>query len=124
MKWVSAFVFTRTGVWLHGAAHLFFFCMMLCSCHSETGLHSRVVSVEGGYGYMVLCGQDTVIFQPYVPAVGRRVPFATMHHAQAVGKLVCRKLSEGLSPAVTREEVEALGASSDGKVGTDLSESR
>ena len=107
MKPVSELFFS-TGVWPRVAIHLLFLCMLLGSCHSGERLHSHAVQVEGGYGYVVLYGQDTVIFQPYMPAVGRRVPFASRQHAQAVGLLVCRKLAERQPPAVTREEVEAL----------------
>lgn len=76
------------------------------SCSSSRDdLHCEAVQVEGGYGYVVLHGADTLIVQPYMPAVGGRKPFTTQDDALAVGKLVCRKIAGGQSPAVSKEEV-------------------
>lgn len=88
------------------------FCLLLLfsaftACRDKE-VHCRVVRVEEGYGYIILQGRDTLIVQPYVPAVGGRMPFATRRHAQAVGELVCRKLMAGDSPSVSRDDVEAL----------------
>ena len=62
----------------------------------------RVMEVEGGYGYVVLHGADTLIYQPFIPALSGRLPFATKVEALAAGRLVCRKLA-----ALSREEVES-----------------
>lgn len=48
-----------------------------------------------------------VIYQPFIPAVGGRRPFLTKKDALNTGKLVCRRLAEGQSPALSREDVEA-----------------
>lgn len=77
------------------------------SCSSAGGrLRCHAVPVPGGYGYVVLHRADTLIKQPYVPAIGCRQPFRTKQEALEVGRLVCRKLREGKAPAVTPEEVE------------------
>ena len=81
-----------------------------CSGHAAGGgneLKCRVMEEEGGYGYVVLHGADTLIYQPFVPVVSGRLPFATKAEALAVGRLVCRKLVEGQSPRLSRKEVEA-----------------
>ena len=88
------------------------FCLLLLfsvftACRDK-GVHCQVIRVGEGYGYIILQGRDTLIVQPYVPAVGGGMPFATQHHAQAVGELVCRKLIAGDSPSVSRNDVEAL----------------
>lgn len=70
-------------------------------------LHCEGMRVQGGYGYVVLHGRDTLILQPYMPAVGGGMPFATEKEALKAGRLVCRKLSEGQPPTLSREEVEA-----------------
>lgn len=81
----------------------------LFSCQEE-GIHCRVFPVgEEGYGYCILDGRDTLIVQPYMPAVGRRMPFATERHAKAVGDWVCCRLKSGIPPAISREKVEELG---------------
>lgn len=84
-------------------------CLSCCSGRVAAGgdeLKCRVMKVEGGYGYVVLHGGDTLIYQPFIPALGGRLPFATKAEALAAGKLVCRKLADGQAPALSREEVE------------------
>lgn len=76
------------------------------SCASGDRLQCRVVPVSGGYGYVILHQEDTLIKQPYVPAIGRRQAFRTEQEALEVGRLVCRKLRGGVAPTVTSEEVE------------------
>lgn len=42
-------------------------CLSCCSGHVASGdneLKCRVMEVEGGYGYVVLHGADTLIYQP------------------------------------------------------------
>ena len=82
-------------------------CLSCCSGRASGGdeLRCRVVEVEGGYGYVVLCGSDTLIYQPYMPAVGGRQAFSTKEDAMKIGKLVCRKLVDGQSPTVSPEEI-------------------
>ncbi len=84
--------------------------MACLSCSSKEGrLHCKAMEVEGGYGYVILHDNDTLICQPYVPAIGHRAAFATQEDALKIGKLVCNKLSEGQSPAVTKEEISKSG---------------
>lgn len=93
-------VFVMIGVSFLGAACL--------SCSSRRDdLHCKAVQVEGGYGYIVFHGADTLIVQPYMPAVGGCKPFAAQNDALAVGKLVCHKFAGGQSPAVSKEEVDS-----------------
>ena len=43
-------------------------CLSCCSGHTAGGgneLKCRVMEVEGGYGYVVLHGADTLIYQPF-----------------------------------------------------------
>ena len=48
-----------------------------------------------------------LIYQPFIPALSGRLPFATKVEALAAGRLVCRKLADGQAPALSREEVES-----------------
>lgn len=85
-------------------------CLSCCSGHVASGdneLKCRVMEVEGGYGYVVLHGADTLIYQPFIPALSGRLSFATKAEALAAGRLVCRKLADGRAPALSREEVES-----------------
>ena len=67
-------------------------CLSCCSGHTAGGgneLKCRVMEVEGGYGYVVLHGADTLIYQPFIPALSGRLPFATKVEA-------CRWASSGI----------------------------
>lgn len=87
-------------------------CLFSCSGNRAAGtdkLECRPMKVEGGYGYVVLCGTDTLIYQPYIPAVSGKKAFATKEDARAIGRLVCRKLSAGEAPTIHCEEIAAAG---------------
>lgn len=92
---------------INAALGLLLLLTALTACR-DGGLRCHVVREGEGYGYVILQADDTLIMQPYMPAVGGRRPFTTHRHARAVGELVCRKLQEGRSPMVSRGEVEAL----------------
>ncbi|HIZ00694.1 MAG TPA: DUF4907 domain-containing protein [Candidatus Bacteroides merdipullorum] len=77
-----------------------------CSHAGIDGLDCCVLQVPGGYGYVVRQNGDTLILQPYMPAVGHRQAFRTEAEALRAGELVCRKLRRGLPPTLTCEEVE------------------
>ena len=62
---------------------------------------------DGGGRRLRLRGADTLIYQPFIPALSGRLPFATKVEALAAGRLVCRKLADGQAPALSREEVES-----------------
>lgn len=93
-------------------AAYFFCCLMACSGNRKVAddeLVCRPIAVEGGYGYIILCGKDTMIYQPFIPAVGGHTPFDSKEDAMKVGRIVYDKMFEGGSPMVTVEEVrEAL----------------
>lgn len=85
-------------------------CLSCCSGGTSGGgneLKCRTMQVEGGYGYVILHGGDTLIRQTRIPAIGGRRPFATKHEAMQVGRLVCNKLFRGESPTVSRAEVDS-----------------
>ena len=84
-------------------------CFSGCTNTGETEFPCRAMQAEGGYGYMVLHKGDTLIHQPYIPAVGRKIAFATKEDALKVAKLVCRKLDEKQSPSISKEEITMLG---------------
>lgn len=64
--------------------------------------------VEGGYGYIVLERQDTLIYQPYIPAVEGQRPFPSEKAARKVAAYICRKLEAGQPPTLGKEELESL----------------
>lgn len=83
-------------------------CLSCCSGRKSAGSEEfvcRPVKVDGGYGYVVLHEEDTLIYQPYIPAIGERTPFTSEEDALKVGRLVCRKLTDKRPPTVSREEI-------------------
>ena len=85
----------------------------LSCCSGRTGGASGTfvccaMQVEGGYGYVVLHGKDTLIYQPYIPAIGEKTAFTSEEDALKVAKLVCRKLDEKKSPGISKEEITML----------------
>ncbi|HIY89407.1 MAG TPA: DUF4907 domain-containing protein [Candidatus Bacteroides pullicola] len=90
---------------LVGTGALLVLAACLSGCSSREEPHCRTFPVPGGYGYAILYQRDTLIKQPYMPAIGGRQPFRTAREAQAIGELVCRKLHEGHPPTLTPEEV-------------------
>ena len=78
-----------------GVLSLVAVCLSYCSGRTNAAgekLSCRSMQVEGGYGYVVVYGADTLIYQPYIPAL-------------KIGTLVCRKLAEKQPPTVSREEI-------------------
>ena len=83
-------------------------CLSCCSGRKSAGSEEfvcRPVQVEGGYGYVVLHEEDTLIYQPYIPAIGEKTAFTSEEDALKIGTLVCRKLAEKQPPTVSREEI-------------------
>ena len=52
---------------------------------------------KGGYGYVVVYGADTLIYQPYIPAIGEKTAFTSEEDALKIGTLVCRVSGETTS---------------------------
>ena len=95
-----------------GVLSLVAVCLSYCSGRTNAAgekLSCRSMQVEGGYGYVVVYGADTLIYQPYIPAMGSKVAFATAEDALKVGELVCRKLDEKKSPGISKDEITVLG---------------
>lgn len=94
----------RTGVLLFVAV-----CLSVCRGGTSSDRQSvwkcRLLEVEGGYGYAILHGHDTLIRQSCIPAIGERKPFATREDALKIGHIVRDKLDKGQLPTVSREEV-------------------
>ncbi len=67
------------------------------------------MQVDSGYGYVILNGKDTLIVQPFIPAVGKKRPFASAEDARKIGEMVLGKMAGAELPTVTSEEVKAAG---------------
>ncbi len=84
-------------------------CLLSCQGRQEA-FHCQVIEVEGGYGYLITRPPaDTIICQPFIPAVPGQKAFRTAADAKAAGKAVCAKLRAGHPPTLTRKELDSLG---------------
>lgn len=81
----------------------------LSNSSKQEKLHCKAVLVENGYGYLIGCGHDTVVYQPYIPAIGRKLPFTTEEDALRVGEWVCQQITKKESPSVSKKELVLLG---------------
>ena len=101
--WMKDKFMMKKGIPLFVAACLLF----LYSCRSGRSQQftCHPIEVEGGYGYVVLRGADTLIRQPFMPAIGGRRPFYSRETALRTGQKVCAKLEKGLPPTLSKEEV-------------------
>jgi hypothetical protein len=95
-----------------GILSLMLFILLFYISHFITPFKKNVcfqtIQVTGGYGYVVLSGKDTLIYQPYIPVVGRRVAFTTREDAAEAALMVCRKLMDGKAPALTSEDIRNM----------------
>lgn len=74
--------------------------------------HVEVVKVEpSGYGYKILQGKKTVVYQPFVPALGQKQPFLSEEDANKVGKLVRDRIETGKDFSISIEDIRQLGLS-------------
>lgn len=61
-----------------------------------------------GYGYIISQGEQTVIYQPFVPVLSQRKPFGSAEEAFRVGDLVLKRLKSGQDFSVTEADLERL----------------
>ncbi len=89
----------------------------ILTCSGWLFLHQRkttpfkmeVISTPNGYGYEIFYLEERVITQETIPALPGFRAFPDSISAVKVGKLVVKKLNKMESPAVSAEELSALG---------------
>ncbi len=75
----------------------------------EKVLRCHAMVLNAGYGYVITLGKDTLIYQPYIPAIGGKIPFSSRDDAMKVGKVMCHKLLRNQQPGLNRHEIDSLG---------------
>ncbi len=75
----------------------------------EKVLRCHAMVLNAGYGYVITLGKDTLIYQPYIPAIGGKIPFSSRDDAMKVGKVMCKKLLRNQQPSLNRHEIDSLG---------------
>ena len=72
------------------------------------GIGYSVYQNGSGWGYDILADGETLIHQPFIPAIDGNNPFPDKASAEAAARRVIDKLVKGESPALTREEVTTI----------------
>ena len=73
------------------------------------GIATETFSVSGGWGYQVFVNGKVYIYQPFVPGKNK-APFPSEKVAKKAARLVENKMKSGVTPSLTREELEKIGA--------------
>jgi len=68
----------------------------------------KLFRTGNGWGYDVLKDGETLIHQPYIPAIEGEVPFSSEEEAGRTARIVVKKLRKKQIPSVSREEMEKL----------------
>jgi len=69
----------------------------------------EVVKVEpNGYGYKILKGKQTVVYQPFVPALGNKQTFLSEEDATKVAQLVRDHFEAGENPSISKDDIRRL----------------
>jgi len=76
---------------------------------ARNGIMTETFTVQNGWGYEVIVNGKTYIHQPFVPG-NNRAPFPSEKAARKAARLVESKIKAGLTPNLTREELEKAGA--------------
>ncbi|MBS9461936.1 DUF4907 domain-containing protein [Flagellimonas sp. HMM57] len=74
----------------------------------EQVLKSKVIIVDGGFGYQIYNKKKLIIEQNFIPAISGKKPFVLAKDAQLIADLVVKKLSNGESPIIYKEEMDKL----------------
>jgi hypothetical protein len=62
-----------------------------------------------GWGYSITANGKVIIKQPYIPAIGNKVPFHSKKDAAKTGRMMLKKIQHGDSPTITIEELRKAG---------------
>lgn len=69
----------------------------------------EVVKLEpSGYGYKILKGKQTVVYQPFVPALGHKQVFLSEEDAVKVAQLMRDHFEAGENPSVSKDDIRKL----------------
>ncbi len=76
---------------------------------SKAGLTCEVINLENGYGYIISTSiNEVLIYQPYIPAIEKRIAFESRQDAKKVGDAVCERIKKTGVATLTKEEVRHL----------------
>jgi hypothetical protein len=86
-------------------------CLIFSSCHSNNTSQYKIELIntsDNAWGYSILSGEKTIIYQQYIPCVAGNIPFSSKADAKKVGQLVLGKLQKNQMPSCTLKELKEL----------------
>lgn len=82
-------------------------CVLHISCTHESPYSLELINTsENIWGYLILSGEKTIIYQEYIPCIKGNIPFASKSDAKKIGLLVLDKLQNNQRPSCTLEELK------------------
>lgn len=84
--------------------------VLTASCHHEgkEALKTKIFKTGNGYGYAIGTAKDTLIKQPFIPAISGNTPFCDSLDALKVSRLVIERIKKEKSPVITKEDLASL----------------
>ena len=78
------------------------------SSKGDTKFSTRVFKGANGWGYDIFRGNNLLIHQQYIPALGGKRGFDTKEQATMVANMVLQKLQQNRLPTVTTFEISQI----------------
>jgi hypothetical protein len=85
------------------------FAVIFFSREKKILLHAEAVKTSYGWGYNVLAGERIYIKQEFIPAIPGKQGFGSADDALRVGNLVVKRISAGLQPTISYQDLDSLG---------------
>jgi len=82
--------------------------LLFISCAKNENLHVRTFKTNNGWGYTITNNEKIIIKQNIIPVISKNKSFKTEKEALRVGQLVLQKLTDDLSPTVTKKDLILL----------------
>ncbi len=68
----------------------------------------RITKEKTGYGYQIIKGKKTFIYQPYIPAISGEQTFKDSFQAQRTADLVIKKIGNSSFPRISVNELDSM----------------
>ncbi|KUJ60238.1 hypothetical protein AR687_19300 [Flavobacteriaceae bacterium CRH] len=96
--------------WSKIQKNLLFFLLVLlfAACNKSETLKTESFKTTSGWGYSIAYKNKIVIKQSVIPVLSDTKSFSTEEDALKVGNLVEKKLRDGISPTVTKNDLILL----------------
>lgn len=101
---------TKRFFWRNIQKNLLLLCLVLqiVSCGKKEIYRTETFQTKSGWGYSILYKDKIIIKQSIIPVISDNKSFSTQEDALKTAYLVVEKLSQNLSPTVTKNELILL----------------